>query len=61
MQPNEVKICLRNGIKVIEVDTKRAKYHSIPWIDCSEYQKRKYENFQYLANQQRNRIKFIYQ
>ncbi len=61
MHDNEITVHHRNGIKVIEVDMKKAKYQSIPWIDCSEFQKRKYENFQFLANQERNRIKFIYQ
>lgn len=60
MQNDEIKVYNRNGYKVIEVDMKKAKYHRIPWIDCSEFQKRKYENFQYLANQDRSRIKFIY-
>ena len=61
MQSDEINVIHRNGIKVIEVDMKKAKYHSIPWVDCSEFQKRKYENFLFLANQERNRIKFIYQ
>lgn len=50
----------RNGYKVIEVDMKTAKYQHIPWVDLSEFQKRKYENFQYLKNQERSRIKFLY-
>lgn len=60
MHADEINIFHRNGVKVIEVDMKKAKHHDIPWIDCSEFQKRKYENFQFLANQERNRIKFIY-
>jgi hypothetical protein len=61
MGNNEITIHHRNGVKVIEVDMKKAKHHGIPWIHCSEFQKRKYENFLFLANQERNRIKFIYQ
>lgn len=60
MQSNEITIHNRNGYKVIEVDTKKAKYQNIFWRDLSEWQKRKYENFQYLINQERNRITFIY-
>lgn len=60
MYTDEVKIHNRNGYKVIEVDINKAKYHSTPWVDCSEFQKRKYENFQYLKNQERSRIKFLY-
>lgn len=60
MQSNEITIHNRNGYKVIEVNIKKAKHNHISWVDCSEWQKRKYENFQFLANQERNRIKFIY-
>lgn len=61
MPTNEVTIHNRNGIKVIEVSMMKAKYQGIPWVECSEFQKRKYENFLFLSNQERNRIKFIYQ
>lgn len=61
MHTNEIAIHMRNGWKVIEVDMKKSKYFSIPWIQLSEWQKRKYENFLYLSNQERNKIKFIYQ
>jgi len=60
MHNNEVTVHNRNGYKVIEVDMKKSKYQHIPWIDLSEFQKRKYENYLYLANQERSRIKFIY-
>jgi hypothetical protein len=61
MHNNEVNIFMRDGYKVIEVDMKKTKYFSIPWVDLSEWQKRKYENFLYLSNQERSKIKFIYQ
>ncbi len=61
MHDNEINIHMRGGVKVIEVNMKKTKYFSIPWIYLSEWQKRKYENFLYLSNQERNRIKFIYQ
>ena len=61
MHTNEIAIHMRNGWKVIEVDMKKSKYHQIPWVELSEWQKRKYENFLYLSNQERNKIKFIYQ
>lgn len=60
MHHNEITIHTRNGHKVIEVDMKKSKYFGIPWVELSEWQKRKYENFQFLANQERNRIKFLY-
>lgn len=60
MRPNEIVIHNRRGYKVIEVDTKKAKHNNILWTDLSEWQKRKYENFLYLSNQERNRITFIY-
>lgn len=61
MHTNEIKVHIRDGWKVIEVDMNKSKYHSIPWIYLSEFQKRKYENFLYLSNQERSKIKFIYQ
>lgn len=60
MSNDEITVINRSGIKVIEVDIKRAKYNRIPWVECSEYQKRKFENFHFLANQNRNIIKFLY-
>lgn len=62
MHTNEIVVHPnRNGYKVIEVDMKKSKYHGTSWIDLSEWQKRKYENFLFLSNQERNKIKFIYQ
>lgn len=60
MHTNEITVHHRNGWKVIEVDMKKTRYFSTPWIDLSEWQKRKYENFLFLSNQERSRIKFLY-
>lgn len=60
MHDNEITLYQRNGWKVIEVDMKKSKYFSTPWVHLSEWQKRKYENFLFLANQERSRIKFLY-
>jgi len=60
MHTDEVTIHNRGIYKIIEVDMKKSKYHSIPWIHLSEWQKRKFENYLYLKNQERSRIKFIY-
>lgn len=56
----EYQVQQREKTKVIEVNTKVAKYQGIPWGECSEYQKRKYENFVFLANNNRDKIAFIY-
>lgn len=56
----EYKVFYRDEVKVIEVDINTAQYQGIPWIQCSEFQKRKYENFIVLANNTREPIKLIY-
>lgn len=60
MYGDEVKIYMRDELKVIEVTTSRAKYQGIEWKQCSEFQKRKYENFVFLTNNTGQPIKFIY-
>lgn len=60
MHADEVKIQMRDEFKVIEIDTKRVKYQGIKWANCSEFQKRKYENFIYLSNNTGLPMKFIY-
>lgn len=57
----EYKVFYRDEVKVIEVDINKAQYQGIPWKQCSEFQKRKYENFIVLANNTREPIKLIYQ
>lgn len=56
----EYKVFYRDEVKVIEVDTNKAQYQGIQWKQCSEFQKRKYENFIVLANNTREPIKLIY-
>lgn len=56
----EYEVYYRDNLKIIEVHTDRAMYQGIPWIECSEFQKRKYENFTVLSNNTREQIKLIY-
>ena len=60
MYGNEVRIYMRNEVKVIEVTTSKAQYQGIAWKQCSEFQKRKYENFIFLSNNTGLPMKFIY-
>jgi hypothetical protein len=60
MPGNEVTTYMRDEMKVIEIRTAEAKYQGIPWRECSEFQKRKYENFTYLSNNTGYPMKFIY-
>lgn len=60
MYGNEVNVQIRGELKVIEVQTKDAKYQGIKWVNCSEFQKRKYENLLFLTNNTGQQIKFIY-
>lgn len=60
MLRDEIKIHNRGDIKVIEVQTSKAKYQGIRWTNLSEYQKRKYENIIFLQNNTGLAMKFIY-
>lgn len=60
MHGDEVKTYVRDEVKVIEVTTSRAKYQGIFWKNCSEYQKKKYENLIFLSNNTGQPMKFIY-
>lgn len=39
-----VRVCHRQGHKVMEVDTRKARYQGIRWCDLNSFAKRKYEN-----------------
>lgn len=60
MHGNEVKTYMRDDLKVIEITTSQAKYQGIKWNNCSEFQKRKYENLIFLENNTGMQMKFIY-
>lgn len=57
---NEINIYNRDEFRVIEVTTAKAKYQGIEWKNCSEYQKKKYENLLFLTNNTGLQMKFIY-
>lgn len=40
----------KGGVKVIEIDTKRARYFEMPWQRLSGYGRRKFENLMVLQN-----------
>ena len=51
----------REGKRVLEIDTSKAIYQEKDWKDCSEYQKRKYENLVFIENSKdRVQLKFVY-
>ncbi len=60
IDPSEFRTYYRAGNKIVEVDTKKAKYQGKPWTSLSEFQKRKYENLIVLTNNTRQKINFIY-
>lgn len=60
MPNNEVKTYMRDEVKVIEITTSQAKYQGIMWKNCSEFQKKKYENLIFLSNNTGQQMKFIY-
>ena len=60
MSGNEIKTFIRDEFKVIEVTTSKAKYQGIAWKNCSEFQKRKYENLIFLTNNTGLPMKVIY-
>ena len=55
----DIKKELKDGTKVISIDTKKANYQGKPWQTLSDYQKRKFENLVVLNNA-KDRPKIIY-
>lgn len=60
MHRNEITTYLKEDLKIIEVQTTKAKYNHVQWENCSEYQKRKYENLLFLENNTGLPMKFLY-
>ena len=60
MRGNEITINMKGDLKIIEVEMAKANYRGLQWQDCSEYQKRKYENLVFLENNTGEPIKFLY-
>lgn len=60
MKPEYAIIAERvvSDLKIIEVDTKRAKYQGVSWRTMGDYGKRKFENL--LVLEQRERTHIIY-
>ena len=51
---------MKDGTKVISIDTKKAKYRGTPWQSLSDFQKRKLDNLVFLNNA-KERPKIVYQ
>ena len=49
-----------DGLTVLFIDTKKAKWFRHPWKDLNEYGKRKFENLLVMKNS-RQKLKVIYQ
>lgn len=51
----------RQGLRILEIDTKKASYKNIPWVSLGSFGKRKFENFVFLKNARGNgKLKISY-
>jgi hypothetical protein len=48
-----------SGLKVIEVDTTKAKYQGVSWRTMGDYGKRKFENLLVLEQKERTHIIYV--
>ena len=58
-----VRSYFRENLRVLEIKMNEANYQGIPWNKCSEFQKRKFENFVFLSNNRQGmeyKIKIVY-
>jgi len=61
MRPEFAVIAERDisGVRVIEIDTSKAKYQGIPWATLGDYGKRKFENILILTINERAKINYV--
>lgn len=48
-----------SDVKIIEVDTSKAKYQGVSWRTMGDYGKRKFENLLVLEQKQRTHIIYV--